>query len=283
MLQVASRLHTSQIGRVADLFRAADRYNSGTVCQHELLGMLEELGVEREDAEHYASCADIDSNGRIEYAEFVSGCLGLLYESLRDLLWQTFCVLDVDGSGELGREDIKAVVTSAELVQHGFLGNDPDEVVRAALDRMDVDSNGQVSFDELCRHLLPPRPPPSARDAATTATPAPASGIVTGGAPETLRDEEFALLLDEIEADHGAQVSDGPELPAAYIEEPLVQFSEGIAPSSVESDIAPGGDALAVEGDELGSAVPLEAEGGGRNMSVEEELSSLLADIAKGP
>jgi len=86
---------------------------------------------------------------------------------------------------------------------------------------MDVNKDGQISFDELCLHFLPQRPvmpsplhsPRVARDrtcpeadGSLQASP----GGVGGGKAEkisaakpvaTLRDEDFAQLLDEIEAD----------------------------------------------------------------------------------
>mmetsp|Transcript_32642 Transcript_32642/g.83222 ORF Transcript_32642/g.83222 Transcript_32642/m.83222 type:complete len:652 (+) Transcript_32642:114-2069(+) len=279
-LQVASHLHTSQVGRVADLFQAADRDSSGTVAREELLATLKELGVDAGDAESYVACVDLDGNGRVEYVELLSGCIGLLYESLRGLLWQTFCILDVDGNGVLGREEIQAVVTRAELVQHGFPGTEQPDLVKEALDRMDVDSNGQISFDELCRHFLPPRPPISTRDASVAAR---QGRSATKSAMPALQDEEFAQLLDEIEADHGARASpNGSRSPMPSSSEAGPGFSQGAPAGEVATIMVASSAEQPTLVTELEPAVALQPPGGAE-MSVDEELSSLLADIANGP
>lgn len=194
LLQVASHVHIGQMDRITEVFAAADRDHNGTVSKEEFSAVLMSLGVEQADTESYMSSVDVDGNCLVEYTEFASGCIGLLYESLRDLLWQSFCVLDVDGNGVLSREEVQAVVTRAELVQHGFPGNEPANTVSEVLDLMDVDGNGLISFDELCRHFLP-RP--------SVAQGQELQGRCKGagdGVPlQVMHDEEFAQLLDEIE------------------------------------------------------------------------------------
>jgi Ca2+-binding EF-hand superfamily protein len=214
LLQVASQLHTAQIGRIGDIFAAADTNRNGTLDKAEMLTILRKLGADVADAEAYVACLDIDDNGTVEYTEFAAGCIGLLYESLRGLLWQSFCVLDVDGNGVLGRDEVTAVVTRTELQQYGFPGG--GAAVNEVLSHMDVDKNGQISFDELCQHFLPPRPSlpsPSSNSPRTTKGEA-SSADVLFSAPSTaaplskevatLKDEDFAQLLDEIEADRDA-------------------------------------------------------------------------------
>mmetsp|Transcript_98104 Transcript_98104/g.218821 ORF Transcript_98104/g.218821 Transcript_98104/m.218821 type:complete len:698 (-) Transcript_98104:80-2173(-) len=303
MLQVASQLHTSQIGRIGELFERADRDRSGTIQRGELLAVLAELGAEQGDAEAYTACLDadvnghVDANGYVEYTEFVSGCIGLLYESLRGLLWQSFCVIDENGNGVLCRDEVRAVVTRPELGQHGF-PSDGSVEVDEALSRMDVDGNGQISFDELCRHFLPARP-------ALPQRASPASGELAGAADQgwplsaapavrALRDDEFALLLDEIENDTSKDLANRsrslesmPE--AAIFEQMSIEQRQSIAPGIAEFG---GASAAAIFGTGAASPVgelapmgqsPEPAATGGDKMSVDEELSTLLADIANGP
>lgn len=306
LLQVASHLHTSQMSRVAEVFAVADRDRNGTVSRDELVWVLINLGVEKEDAQSYASCVDVDGNGLIEYTELVSGCIGLLYESLRSLLWQSFCVLDIDGNGVLSRDEVLAVVTRAELAQHGFPGNEPISTVNEALDRMDVDHNGLISFDELCRHFLP-RPS------------VPGNQVAADG-PPAMQDEEFALLLDEIEAGHRDNVlntSTGDDAPclersmSPLLREALAVADDrgvlpdgalcghgavigigGVADLDLTSELLAAGfhsgqDPVRIErpapsgAGGLGCEAVDSAHGDGR-MTVDEELSHLLADIANG-
>lgn len=313
MLQVASQVHTEQISRIAQIFAAADTDYDGFVTRDELFAGLLNLGVNREDAESYASCLDVDANGVVEYIELVSGCVGLLYESLRGLLWQSFCVLDVDGNGVLDPEEVQAVVTRAELIQHGFPGDEPPANVRDVINRMDMDGNGQISFDELCRHFLPkPDVPGQAQEQFPGSS---GSGGQGGIRARALQDEEFAQLLDEIEADHGRVSPTNREFLRAAtaplgvlhsteqsaeafdLGEREVSVSQGALKISTTADLANeleamgvtecGGNTLPQEpvlppGNELAEVSAIH-NGSAQMMSVDEELSQLLADVANGP
>jgi len=206
LLQVASQLHTSQLNKVSEIFKKVDRRRYGIISVAELVSSLRQLGVEEGDAESYAACVDTDDNGNVEYLELAAGCIKLLYESLRGLLWQSFCVIDVVGEGVLNREGVRAVVTRTELVQHGFFpstGTDScSSGVEEALDRMNADMNGLISFDEVCRRILPMRP--------SLPSPRSSKHLIKAAAPETnrlwnaapMQDDEFAQLLDEIDPVH---------------------------------------------------------------------------------
>mmetsp|Transcript_1806 Transcript_1806/g.5420 ORF Transcript_1806/g.5420 Transcript_1806/m.5420 type:complete len:611 (-) Transcript_1806:13-1845(-) len=269
LLQVASQMHASELGHVSEVFARADSDKSGTVSAAALINALKELHVEEADAESYAHCLDVDSDGKVDYTELVAACLQFLYESLRGLLWQSFCVIDVDGNGVLRREEIQAVVTRAEVIAHGLgASNGIDEV----LDRMEVDGNGLISFDELCRNFLPARPALPAR--AELAGPGSPGGWGPGAAvppqKQALRDEEFAQLLDEIEADHNKarrapSYEASGKLPGRP--HPAGERSTTVTPVAA-----------------LLSATPEPpVSGTAANLSVDEELSHLLADIANGP
>jgi len=278
LLQVASNAHMSQIGRVAEVFGQFDSDKSGTLTGDELAGALLELGVEPGEAESYAACLDVNANGRIEYTEFYAACIGLLYESLRGLLWQSFCVIDVDGNGVLTREEIVAVVSRAELLSHGFQGGEASASRDEWLDRMEVDESGHISFDELCRQLLPSRPAlPSPRNTegvmdqqATGWTP---RTTVTLAPVQVLKDEEFAQLLDEIEADHAKS----SEKVATRLVSRDSLSKTGPPPGEAEQGqtFAPAEVAQTV------ASMPEPVMPS--NLTVDEELSHLLADIANGP
>jgi len=275
LLQVASQAHMSQIGHVADVFQQFDSDKNGSLQQAELVAALKELGVETADAESYATCLDVDGNGRVEYTEFCAACIGLLYESLRGLLWQSFCVIDVDGNGVLKREEILAVVSRAELVAHGFREGADSCGLSEWLDGMEVDESGHISFDELCRHLLPSRPAlPSPRNMAGSDEGWP-PGAAGPAAVQAVRDEEFAQLLDEIEADHakvgsrnlsrenlsksGRSRGEAADIDRGQLITPVAQMLSPTPEPVNTTSVSP------------------------NNLSVDEELSHLLADIANGP
>lgn len=192
-------------------------------------GAREAAAVEKPSSSHSnrsdAKCLDVDATKKIDYNELASACLD---ESLRGILWQSFCNYDVDGNGVLGFQEIQAVVSSPELAQHGFPGLGSASEVDEVLARMELDANGRISFEELSRYLLPERPllPSSGNlqkafehvdaNAVDHGTSALASTEFCGTQPlwgtcpkvsvswpaAPINDETFAQLLDEIEADN---------------------------------------------------------------------------------
>lgn len=239
LLQIASQLHTSQLNKVSEIFKKVDRRRCGIISVTELVSSLRQLGVEEGDAESYATCVDTDDYGNVEYLELAAGCIKLLFESLRGLLWQSFCVIDVVGEGVLNREGVRAVVTRTELVQHGFFpstGTDScSSEVEKALDQMNADTNGLISFDEVCRRILPMKPSlPSSRGLKhLIKAAAPATHRLGKAAP--MQDEEFAQLLDEIDPVHA-------ELGADKLEKKRIPHESGtpaeVDTSNVREDLA---------------------------------------------
>eukprot|EP00927_Polykrikos_kofoidii_P063301 TRINITY_DN5810_c0_g2_i1.p1 TRINITY_DN5810_c0_g2~~TRINITY_DN5810_c0_g2_i1.p1 ORF type:complete len:674 (-),score=96.25 TRINITY_DN5810_c0_g2_i1:149-2170(-) len=218
LLQISSQLHMSQIGRISDVFESIDTDRSGCASIPELTTALLSLGVEPNDAEAFARCLDVDSNERVEYMEFASGCLGLVYGSLRSLLWQGFCVLDTEGTGVLSRADIEAVVVRGDLLERGFFGGGSSPMVDEVLAQLDADCNGNISFEELCRVFLPPPSslpslekksgdPTGCHNDILAEFPVVVVSPKVRTPPVMLRDEEFNMLLDEIEAATTDQVA----------------------------------------------------------------------------
>eukprot|EP00405_Crypthecodinium_cohnii_P048674 CAMPEP_0206607904 /NCGR_PEP_ID=MMETSP0325_2-20121206/52555_1 /ASSEMBLY_ACC=CAM_ASM_000347 /TAXON_ID=2866 /ORGANISM="Crypthecodinium cohnii, Strain Seligo" /LENGTH=681 /DNA_ID=CAMNT_0054125261 /DNA_START=8 /DNA_END=2053 /DNA_ORIENTATION=- len=329
LMQVASQCHLGQMTRISEVFSTADHNDDGHVSREELKNCLIKLGVEAEEAESYVAAVDVDNNGRVEYTELASGCVGLLYESLRSLLWQSFCTFDVDGNGVLSRDEIMSVVTRQELAQHGFPRQDNLESVQEALERLDLDGNGQVSFDELCWVLIPRPQFGSNQEVA-----GPLSGRGAGNSARqgrAMQDEEFAQLLDQIEADHGSFVREPPPAaigdvspaspPAPPPPSSAQSLAQGLSPTGTTSasprhrfGVAHTADGAEVPGivglpqlqlggyagvaevpdeEHFQESVDLSAELANagmqyaspevkNHMTVDEELSNLLKDIAQG-
>mmetsp|Transcript_115000 Transcript_115000/g.330327 ORF Transcript_115000/g.330327 Transcript_115000/m.330327 type:complete len:652 (+) Transcript_115000:189-2144(+) len=305
LLQVASQLHIAQMTKVYEVFTAADKDKSGTLTTSELAQVLTSIGVEKGAAEEYASCADMDSNGRVEYTELASACIGLVYSELRGLLWQSCCILDVDGNGMLSPDEVRAVMMRTELVQHGFPGNASQSHIQEVIAGMDVDGNGQISFEELCRVFLP-RPivgPSSGQDPGTARG---TNGQADQAAARkfVMKDEEFAQLLDEIEAAHHAthaavaqkdlqlERTESLDLGISVdfaADEPVMGVAEAAAVESSPPPAVGLADPRVVglchgadveEAWDDGPPPPPPPHG----LSVDEELSHLLADIAaNGP
>lgn len=267
MLEVASWLHTEQVFRVANAFLSADVDRSGTILLDELVQRLQELGVEICSAEAYAQCCEADGNGRIDYTELAAGCIDVLYESLRGLLWQSFCEIDVDGKGLLGPAEVRAVVTRLDLAGHGFPGCEDGggPALDEAISKVRVDSSGQISFDELCNSFLPARPLLPERGRAEAAS--------------KFNDEEFEQLLDHIEA-QGRSDTSFPAMATSLPPQDLGHRPDPRPDSGLsellEGAVSPEPDAMMarLEGEQLARA--------GKNSSpdVDEELSHLLAEMS---
>jgi len=249
LLQVGSQLDVAQMGRVYEAFAVADPGRDGTVMRGDFVGALVALGVDRSDAEAYVQCVDADENGRVEYAELVSGCISILYSELRGWLWQSFCLLDLDGNGVLSRDEIDAVVTRTASILYGFLATSS----LTSSHRPSSASSQDVDY----RSKTP-----------------------------VMKDEEFAQLLDEIEAETNSRTNRecvGTCAPPAAALVLDTRPSDGGLLSSLEPqhgrDLRETPRAPAPTPNAVGKAFASQSGG----LTVDEELSHLLADIANGP
>lgn len=342
LLQVTAHPHTSKIGQLGELFASLDADRTGCVLASNLVDALRHLGVEQSDAEAYLACIDVDRNGFVDYTEFASSCLGWLYESLRGLLWLGFWgVLDVDGTGVLSREEVREVIARAELVQHGFQSGGSSDSANEVLDRMATDINGNITFDELCRHFMPARPPlPSPRpqrlaDGGSFAPSAKGPGapalndvhgaaaavgplesmhnamlaaaastgsheMVTSPTKVAMRDDEFAQLLDQIEADVQNAEVDVEHVHSDFMgmagegetEDMDGAVSSPVAAVPMEVQVHSLGPTFPLTHANLAhclaaAATPESIAGTSQeadvSLSVDEELTRMLADMASGP
>eukprot|EP00442_Polarella_glacialis_P045391 CAMPEP_0115086094 /NCGR_PEP_ID=MMETSP0227-20121206/22358_1 /TAXON_ID=89957 /ORGANISM="Polarella glacialis, Strain CCMP 1383" /LENGTH=665 /DNA_ID=CAMNT_0002475441 /DNA_START=249 /DNA_END=2246 /DNA_ORIENTATION=+ len=207
MLEVASKMHTGQVACVAEAFLSADPDRLGLVGIGELVDQLEVLGAERRDAEVYARCLDPDINGLVDYTELAAGCIALLYDGLRGMLWQSFCEIDVEGNGVLSPEEVRSVCLRLDLAGHGFPGGEgAADALDEALSRFSLDDRGLISFDELCIQFLPVRPSLPVASSSRPDQTINDWNFQALNAP--LHDDEFEQLLDTIEASASA---DGPD------------------------------------------------------------------------
>ncbi|KAK1368251.1 putative calcium-binding protein CML18 [Heracleum sosnowskyi] len=141
------RLDDDQITELREIFRSFDRNNDGSLTQLELGSLLRSLGLEpsRDQLETLIQRADKNSNGLIEFSEFV----GLVAPQLlpekspytEAQLRQLFRMFDRDGNG---------FITAAELAHsmaklgHALTAEELTGMIREA----DSDGDGRISFQE---------------------------------------------------------------------------------------------------------------------------------------
>mmetsp|Transcript_70795 Transcript_70795/g.124925 ORF Transcript_70795/g.124925 Transcript_70795/m.124925 type:complete len:654 (+) Transcript_70795:128-2089(+) len=260
MLQVASTEHTEQVSKVAFAFLSADVNRTGCIHMELLEQKLFELGVDRVTADAYVRCCEADSQGRIDYTELATGCIDLLYESLRGLLWQSFCEIDVEGNGVLGPPEVRAVVIRLDLTGHGFPGADgSSQSLDEAINSIRVDVNGQISFDELCKHFLPVRP-----------SFLPNTSLDQPDDRRRLNDHEFEQLLDQIEAASTDSARQSPSATSIGMQR-FSNRSDSALSHLLAAAITPEPDVVLAQ-----MAGPSMEEMG----DVDEELSNLIAEMS---
>lgn len=141
------RLDDDQIAELREIFRSFDRNKDGSLTQLELGSLLRSLGLEpsRDQLETLIHKADTNSNGLIEFSEFV----GLVAPQLlpekspytEAQLRQLFRMFDRDGNG---------FITAAELAHsmaklgHALTVEELTGMIREA----DTDGDGRISFQE---------------------------------------------------------------------------------------------------------------------------------------
>ncbi|CAD7960401.1 unnamed protein product [Amoebophrya sp. A25] len=153
-MQVASQLSANKLPKLNAIFKKYDTDNNGTLSIDELVGALQELGVEPSVCKRAAEALDLDNSGYVEYTEFVAGCLSFFDNQLDQMLWKAFQQIDKDNSGSLTLDEI------GELMSKGTelgLGNvSPDESqIKAMISKMDLNHDGKVDWDEFKRFFTP--------------------------------------------------------------------------------------------------------------------------------
>jgi len=125
-----------------EAFKLFDSDGDGVITHEEVKALITKIGGNMSDAEAKAlvSKADKDSNKGIDFTEFA-----LLWEALHgeaeNEFRDKFAKLDIDNSGYITKEEMLEVVAS------GVTGPKADEA-KAAIDQLDVDKDGKVSYPE---------------------------------------------------------------------------------------------------------------------------------------
>merc|ERR1719271_1498392 len=91
---------------------------------------------------------DSDGSGVIDYTEFLAATLSRKQYMQEDIVWSAFRVFDLDGDGQITREEL-AQVLSGDLVKdvEEALQLNKDEIERI-IKEVDEDGDGQISFQE---------------------------------------------------------------------------------------------------------------------------------------
>uniref|UniRef100_A0A803PR91 EF-hand domain-containing protein n=1 Tax=Cannabis sativa TaxID=3483 RepID=A0A803PR91_CANSA len=146
------KLDDEQIAELREIFRSFDRNNDGSLTQLELGSLLRSLGLKPspDQLEELIQKADTNSNGLIEFSEFVGLVSPEILSSkspyTEDQLQQLFKMFDRDGNG---------FITAAELAHsmaklgHALTAEELTGMIKEA----DTDGDGRISFPEFSQAI----------------------------------------------------------------------------------------------------------------------------------
>ncbi|KAG8045076.1 hypothetical protein GUJ93_ZPchr0008g11784 [Zizania palustris] len=145
-------LADDQLGELREIFRTFDRNGDGSLTQLELGSLLRSLGLKpsTDQLDALIQHADTNSNGLIEFSEFVALVAPELLQDRapysEDQIRRLFDIFDRDGNG---------FITAAELAHsmaklgHALTVKELTGMIKEA----DTDGDGRISFQEFSRAI----------------------------------------------------------------------------------------------------------------------------------
>jgi len=164
---ITSQVSISPLHHLYRLFQQYDVEGDGMISYLEMRRALEDVGLTAdEDLDLIIESLDGDRNGRIEYSEFIAGCLDLANEDMRRQLRAVFDVFDLDGSGTISLTELHQILTQGANPESALSTGDlqlrdwrpsllPDgKTVEEIMAELDTNQTGTVEYEELERYLL---------------------------------------------------------------------------------------------------------------------------------
>merc|ERR1712042_300961 len=139
---LANKMAGASEAELREAFKLFDIDGDGVITIDELSSMASKVGGDMSNADATAliKAADKDGNMGIDFSEFAKLWEALHGEAEAEIR-AGFAKLDADKSGFITRDEMVATISS------GFTGDKLEEA-KKALDQMDVDKDGKVSYPE---------------------------------------------------------------------------------------------------------------------------------------
>jgi len=147
MSMMAWSLSVDERAKVRDAFIELDINQTGTIKLHEFKQVLEsKFHLDDNRIRAVFKSLDINNTHEIHYTEFLAAMVSTRLALHDDLLRQTFKRFDVDNSGFITADNLKAVLGET------FEGNEVATIMQEA----DATHDGQISYDDWIQYLKGP-------------------------------------------------------------------------------------------------------------------------------
>merc|ERR1739838_266846 len=139
---VAREMAGASDAELREAFKLFDIDGDGVITIDELKSLISKVGGDMSEADAAAliHAADKDGNMGIDFSEFAKLWEALHGEGEAEIR-KEFSKLDTDHSGFITKDEMVAVIGA------GFTGDKMEEA-NAAIDKLDVDKDGKVSYPE---------------------------------------------------------------------------------------------------------------------------------------
>ena len=150
LLDVAEQLHPEEIEGLRAVFERFDEDGDGVITVEELQqGLVEAAhgaaGIGLSTAE--IAKVDLDGSGVITYEEFIASTIKLNRATQEDALLRAFDSIDLDGDGEISREELRSHIRSPRVFGAVRSFADSEEAVDELLGSADSDGDGRISYE----------------------------------------------------------------------------------------------------------------------------------------
>lgn len=146
---MADKFTDEEVQEYKEAFQLFDKDGGGTISTKELKQVFEALGQNPSDEDIHSMISEVDQDGsgEIDFDEFLTLMAAKQSNmTMEDELRGAFNVFDQDGSGYISSQELKQVLDN---LGEKLTEEEVDEMMKEA----DLDSDGQVSFEEFVKMM----------------------------------------------------------------------------------------------------------------------------------
>ena len=141
---IAQQLKDEDLEQLRTTFLLLDKNKDGTLSIEEIQKGIADSAIEiPADLIEIMKNLDTDGSGNIDYTEFIAATLNQKQYLKRDVLWSAFRVFDKDGDGTITKQELGAILKEQA----------DGEVIMNMVKEVDLDGDGQISFDEFVKMM----------------------------------------------------------------------------------------------------------------------------------